>query len=241
MSQQKRNRQILTYPNPHLSKAAQRVESFDESLSELFDEMCELMHESDGVGLAATQVGEPIQLLVLSHYVFLSAEERKEILDNDGDMGPNIAVINPEVVEESPEQLNDYEGCLSFPEVYIKVKRPRWVKIRAQKLSGETFELEGEGLGARAILHEMDHLTGKVMTDHLGFLDKQKALKDHQKIQKQRRLKAAREAEEAGGESAGGDPEGRGVRIGGKRVSPNKPSGRSGRANKRSKSSKRRR
>ena len=74
MSQQKRNREILTYPNPHLSRAAHRVESFDDELSELFDEMCGLMHASDGVGLAATQVGEPLQLLVLSSYVFLSEE-----------------------------------------------------------------------------------------------------------------------------------------------------------------------
>ena len=196
MSQQKRNRQILTYPNPYLREEARRVDTFDDSLSSLFDEMCILMHDSDGVGLAATQVGESLQLLVLSNYVFLSEEERKEIMEHDGDMGVNIAVINPEVVEQSSEMINDFEGCLSFPEVYIKVKRPAWVKIRAQRLDGSEFEIEGEGLGARAILHEMDHLTGKVMTDHLAFLDRQKALRDHQKIQKSRRLKAEEESED---------------------------------------------
>lgn len=241
MSQQKRNREILTYPNPHLLKAAQRVERFDEELSELFDEMCGLMHASDGVGLAATQVGEPIQLLVLSNYVFLPEEERKEILDNDGDMGPNVAVINPEVIDESSDLINDYEGCLSFPEVYIKVKRPRWVKIKAQNLQGEVIELEGEGLGARAILHEMDHLTGKVMTDHLGFLDRQKALKDHQRVQKNRRLKAEREAEETSTEGEGVSARSPSrVKVGGARARSSKHSSKAKRSGNKKRNGKRR-
>lgn len=189
MNTTKRDRQILTYPNPYLRHEATRVERFDEELSALFEEMCELMHESDGVGLAATQVGESLKLLVLSSYVFLPEEERRVILEGEGEMGPDIAVINPEVIEQSEEMITDIEGCLSFPEVYIKVKRPAWVKIRAQRLDGSFFEIEGEGLGARAILHEMDHLTGRVMTDHLSFLDRQKAMRDHQKIQKSRKPK----------------------------------------------------
>ena len=194
MNHTKRNRQILTYPNPYLRQATPRVERFDAELEALFEEMCVLMHASDGVGLAATQVGESVRLLVLSSYVFLSEAERQEVMEHDGDMGPDIAVVNPEVIEQSAELILDYEGCLSFPEVYIKVKRPAWVKIRAQRLDGSEFELEGEGLGARAILHEMDHLTGKVMTDNVSFLDRQKALRDHQKRQKQR----SRSAEEEG-------------------------------------------
>ena len=183
-------RKILTYPNPHLREAAERVIEFDDKLKTLFEEMCILMHQSDGVGLAATQVGEPIQLLVLSSYVFLTEEERAKIIEEEGDMGKDIAVINPEVLEQSVELVNGNEGCLSFPDVYIKVKRPQWVKIKAQGLDGEAIELFGEGLGARAILHEMDHLTGKVMTDHLSYLAKQKALKDHQKIQKLKQREA---------------------------------------------------
>ena len=192
----KTKRKILTYPNPYLREEAKAIESFDEGLQSLFDEMCELMHQSDGVGLAATQVGESLQLLVLSSYVFMSPEERKQVSDDDGDMGEDIAVINPQVVEQSEDMLIDYEGCLSFPEVYIKVKRPAWVNIRAQNLQGEYIELRGEGFGARAILHEMDHLTGKVMTDHLSFLARQKALKDRQRIQKHIAKEAAAESGE---------------------------------------------
>ena len=198
MNAPKVTRKILTYPNPHLKEVAQRITDFDENVKSLFEEMCILMHQSDGVGLAATQIGEPIQLLVLSSYVFLSDEERTKILDEGGDMGKDIAVINPEVIEESKELIIGNEGCLSFPDVYIKVKRPSWVKIRAQDLNGEPLELYGEGLGARAILHEMDHLTGKVMTDHLSFLAKQKALKDHQRIQKIRQRETQQALEESG-------------------------------------------
>ena len=197
MNTPKMTRKILTYPNPHLRTAAARKKLYDH-LRSLFEEMCILMHQSDGVGLAATQVGEPIQLLVLSSYVFLSDEERAKILEEDGDMGEDLAVINPEVLEESDELIVGNEGCLSFPDVYIKVKRPSWVKIRALGLDGEPVELYGEGLGARAILHEMDHLTGKVMTDHLSFLAKQKALKDHQRIQKARQKEAGEVSTEEG-------------------------------------------
>ena len=196
MTSPQTKRKILTYPNPYLREEAQCVHQFDENLKALFQEMCILMHESDGVGLAATQVGESIQLLVLSSYVFLSEEERKQFSEQeDGDMGEDLAIINPQVLEQSEDELIDHEGCLSFPDVYIKVKRPAWVVIEAQDLNGERIELRGEGFGARAILHEMDHLNGKVMTDHLSFLAKQKALKDHQRIQK--RL-AKKKAEESG-------------------------------------------
>ena len=199
MTSPQTKRKILTYPNPYLREEAKHVHQFDENLKVLFEEMCVLMHESDGVGLAATQVGESLQLLVLSSYVFLSEEERKQFSEQeDRDMGEDLAIINPKVLEKSEEELIDHEGCLSIPEVYIKVKRPAWVKIEAQDLNGDRIELRGEGFGARAILHEMDHLNGKVMTDHLSFLAKQKALKDHQRIQK-RIVK--KKAEESGGVS----------------------------------------
>ena len=195
MSTEKRNREILTYPNPLLSYVAKPVEHFDEQLVALFEDMRRLMHEHDGVGLAATQVGESLQMLLLSEYVFLPEEERRVIQDTDGDMGEDLVIINPEVIEQSETMINDLEGCLSFPEVFIKVKRPSWVKIKAQRLDGSVFEIRGEGLGARAILHEMDHLTGKVMTDHLGFIDKQRALREHQRVQRKRK-KSSNEPEE---------------------------------------------
>ena len=174
---------VLPFPNPFLRHEASRVETFDSKLKEFAHDMCKTMHEYDGVGLAATQVGVDAQLLILSSYVFMSPEDRK-IASTTGDMGEDIIVINPEVIEQSEKEEVDLEGCLSFPDVFIKVSRPVWVKIKAYTVDGDEFVLEGTGFGSRAILHEMDHLNGKVMTDHLNYLSRKKALAKHQRIQK---------------------------------------------------------
>ena len=132
------------------------------------------MAAEDGLGLAATQVGVDMRLLILSPYAF------------EGESGvgkPNLVVINPEIAWESSESEVADEGCLSFPGVFIPVRRPLKVRIRANDLSGAEFELEGDGLGARAILHEIDHLNGVVMVDHVSFLVRKRALKKHQKNQ----------------------------------------------------------
>lgn len=186
--------EILAYPNPFLRKEASTVTLFNEGLKKLVDRMYLAMHDHEGVGLAATQIGSDLNLFVLSSYVFMNEEEKK-IAMQTGDMGANLVVINPQVISESEDQVMDYEGCLSFPEVYIKVKRPTWVKISAQNVHGHTFELEGSNFGARAILHEMDHLKGKVMTDHLSYISKTKALNKHRAIQKSIQAKEAEEKE----------------------------------------------
>ena len=175
--------EVLPFPNPFLRHEASRVESFGSQLKELAHNMCKTMHAYDGVGLAATQVGIDAQLLILSSYVFMSPEDRK-VASTTGDMGEDIIVINPEVIEQSDKEEVDLEGCLSFPDVFIKVSRPLWVKIKAYTVDGDEFILEGQGFGSRAILHEMDHLNGKVMTDHLNYLSRKKALAKHQRIQK---------------------------------------------------------
>src|SRR5690606_13565589 len=100
-------------------------------------------------------------------------------------------IANPEVVWKSRETETRDEGCLSFPGVFIPVERPLQVHIRAQDASGETFEIKAEGLGARAILHEIDHIDGVVMIDHVSHLVRTRALKKHQKNQQA----AARERE----------------------------------------------
>ena len=154
---------------------AKDIEVFDDALAQTVRDMEETMADRDGIGLAATQVGLGIRLLLLSPYAF----EREE-----GEGKPNYVVINPEVVWESDEKELGEEGCLSFPGVYITVERPLKVRIRAQDQTGKSYELEGEGLGARAILHEIDHLNGVVMIDHVSHLQRSRALKKHQKNQK---------------------------------------------------------
>ena len=167
---------VLPYPNPFLRHRALEVETFDDDLKVIINDMIETMAEQDGIGLAATQVGIDKRVLILSPYAF------------EGEAGqgkPDLVVINPEIVWESDEREVGDEGCLSFPGVYIQVSRPLKVRIRALDGSGEAFELEGEGLGARAILHEIDHLNGVVMVDHVSFLQRKRALKKHKKRQQE--------------------------------------------------------
>lgn len=194
--------EIVTFPHPALKEVARPVERFDEELAQLTAEMTTLMHAHDGVGLAATQVGQGIQLLLLSSYAFLSPKEREEAAQDPTWSGEVYVVINPKVISQSEEEEVDYEGCLSFPEVYIKVSRPARVKIEALDLQGQPFELEGEGFGARAILHEMDHLNGKVMTDRLTYLARQSALNKHRRVQKMRSSQRAQEEARSGPQRA---------------------------------------
>ena len=167
--------EVLAYPNPFLRKRAQPVTAFDEALARFVGDMEETMAVEDGIGLAATQVGRDARLLILDPYALEGDEGRGK---------PNLVIINPEVVWESDSRTVGEEGCLSFPGVFIQVSRPDKVRIRAQDVRGEAYEIEGEGLGARAILHEIDHLNGVVMIDHVSNLQKRRALKKHEKNQK---------------------------------------------------------
>jgi peptide deformylase len=166
--------EVLKYPNEFLRRAASPVTAFDGTLHALISDMTETMAAEEGIGLAATQVGVGLQVLLVHPVAFKGDEARDE---------PTQVFINPEVVFESAEKITAEEGCLSFPEVFIPVTRPAHVRIRAQDAEGRSFEVEGEGLGARALLHEIDHLRGVVMVDHVSFLQRQRALKKHDKVQ----------------------------------------------------------
>ncbi len=166
---------VLPFPNPFLRRKASLVDTFDDGLRKIVSDMEETMADRDGIGLAATQVGIDMRLLILSPVAF----DRDAAPD-----APNIVVINPEIVWQSEGRNVSEEGCLSFPSVYIMVERPDAVRIRAQDASGQSFEIEGEGLGARAILHEIDHLNGVVMVDLVSHLQRSRAIKKHQRNQR---------------------------------------------------------
>jgi peptide deformylase len=93
-----------------------------------------------------------------------------------------VAFINPEVLSVSEETEETEEGCLSFPEIYVKIARPKRARLRAMGIDGKTFELEGEALLARCMLHELDHLTGKLLADYVGPLKRQMIKKKLQKL-----------------------------------------------------------
>ena len=139
-------RKILTDKDRALHKVCKPVENFDRKLHKLLDDMRETLIDSNGVGLAAPQVG------ILRRVVLVDVGE--EILE----------LINPELLETDGEQVGP-EGCLSVPGKYGLVKRPYWAKVRAQDRNGDWYEAEGEELIARCFCHELDHLDGIVYTE----------------------------------------------------------------------------
>jgi peptide deformylase len=146
---------ILEYPDPRLKTVARPVTRFDDRLRQFVADMAETMYEAPGVGLAATQVDVHERLIVID------VSESKDQLQ---------VFINPEIVWVSEEQVECEEGCLSVPGVYDAVTRPERVRVRAQDVRGEAFELDCEGLLAVCVQHEMDHLMGKVFVEYLSPL-----------------------------------------------------------------------
>lgn len=151
-------RTILHYPDKRLRERGKKVEAVTAELQKLIDDMAETMYAAPGVGLAATQIGELLQLFII------------DIADNDEPSDLRV-FINPEILEATGE-VTWQEGCLSFPGIQEDIDRAAKVRVRAQDRDGKWFELEAEGLLAVAIQHEYDHLQGQLMIDHMGPLKK---------------------------------------------------------------------
>jgi peptide deformylase len=146
---------ILRYPDLRLHTVAKPVVLIDDRIRRLIDDMFETMYASEGVGLAATQV---------------DVHERVIVIDTSDQHNDQRVLINPELVRASDELVLSEEGCLSVPTVYDKVLRPALVRVRALGRDGEVVEFDAEGLLAKCVQHEMDHLMGKVFVDYLSPL-----------------------------------------------------------------------
>jgi peptide deformylase len=146
---------ILEFPDPRLRTIAKPVETFDENLSKLIDDMFETMYDAPGIGLAASQVDVHQQIIVMD----LSEEKNQPLV-----------FINPTITILDPATKSYDEGCLSVPGFYDTVNRPRKVKIEALDRDGKPFVMEDEELLAVCIQHEMDHLNGKLFVDYLSRL-----------------------------------------------------------------------
>lgn len=158
---------ILTYPDPFLKKIASPVKRIDKKLRKLTEEMIQTMYEKSGVGLAAIQIGEDKKLFVMDvKYDREDPESKKE----------PMVLINPEILEKSGECTLE-EGCLSVPEFRMEIKRSTRLLVQFQNLDNKTIQLEADGLSAVCIQHEMDHLSGKLIIDHLPPL-KRKMVKN---------------------------------------------------------------
>ena len=161
---------VVKFPDPVLAKLAEPITVFDEALKTLVAEMFESMYVAQGIGLAAPQINISKRLTVID------TSFKKEPKDK-------LVLINPEVIETAGSQLEE-EGCLSLPDIREKVKRAARVKVRAQDENGEWFEVEGEELLARAMLHEIDHLDGVLFIDRISRLKRELALRKIRKMQK---------------------------------------------------------
>ena len=167
--------EVVKYGHPALRSKGRRIEKIDDSLVELAEAMIVTMYEEEGVGLAAHQFGRPIQMAVID---VLPAQESRPSRAWVGGREIELeslmplVMINPEIHPLGEEKTTEPEGCLSMPGLHDEVERPARVRIVCQDLSGETLEIEAEGLLSRAAQHEHDHLHGILFIDHLNPEDR---------------------------------------------------------------------
>jgi peptide deformylase len=177
-------RSILRYPDARLREKSRDITVFDDELRTLVADMAETMYDANGAGLAAIQVGAPLRMFIIDGGVA-----------GDGETAPPRVFINPEIVELSDECQTGDEGCLSFPGIYVPVKRGMRALLRALDVDGKPFEIGGEALFARAMQHENDHLIGRLLIDQCGPVKREI-------IKRKMRKEAEAEAEASAGGSA---------------------------------------
>jgi peptide deformylase len=162
---------IVKYGDPVLEKPSAAIKKFDAQLEELAEDMFASMYAAQGVGLAAPQIGKGIRLAVIDVTTGKNPEAK-------------IVLANPEIIHAEGEAREE-EGCLSVPGFRGYVVRPQFVTVRAQNIKGETFEIRGENLLARAFCHEIDHLNGVLFLQHLSMLKRDLIRRKIKKLRKE--------------------------------------------------------
>ncbi len=167
-------RPIILHPDPRLKKACAPVSEFDKGVAKLADDMLETMYDAPGIGLAAPQIGVNAQVLVMDC-------NDKEVEE------PNpLVLINPLVVWESEETSVYEEGCLSIPDIYAEITRPKSVIVRYYDQLGKQMERDFDGLWATCVQHEIDHLNGKLFIDYLSSVKRTLITNKMKKFKKER-------------------------------------------------------
>ncbi|WP_371170358.1 peptide deformylase [Aliiroseovarius sp. 2305UL8-7] len=166
-------RPILIHPDPRLKKVADTVPDLSDDLRQLADDMLETMYDAPGIGLAAPQVGVLTRLIVL------------DCVRDESEPAQPVIMFNPEVIQSS-DDLNVYEeGCLSIPEQYAEVTRPKEVSVRWLDRDGNVQQQDFDGLWATCVQHEIDHLNGKLFIDYLKPLKRQMITRKMQKLKRE--------------------------------------------------------
>ena len=171
-------REILIAPDPRLKVKARRVDKVDAKVRRLMDDMLETMYAAPGIGLAAPQVGEAVQVIVLD-------------VAREGEPRQPLCLANPEIVWASDEHVPAEEGCLSLPDQFAEVTRPAEVKVRYLDHENEIREVHAKGLLAVCVQHEMDHLKGVLFVDHISSLRRSMILRRLAKSRKQKTAASA--------------------------------------------------
>ena len=165
---------IVQSPDPLLNQVCEPCETGDRSLKKLAKQMERVMYATDGVGIAAPQVG------ILKRLIVGEAAPG----DEGGARNP-VALVNPEIIETwGDPEVND-EGCLSCPGIYVPIERQPWARVRYQDFKGEEWEIESDGLLGRCLQHEIDHLNGKLFIDYLGPLKRQMITRKMEKLKRE--------------------------------------------------------
>ncbi len=160
---------ILTLPDPRLHRTAKPVAAVTPKILTLLDDMLATMYDAPGIGLAATQIGVHLRIVVID----ISEEKNQPLI-----------LINPEIIAQDGLMINE-EGCLSIPDVYEDVERAENITVTALNRHDETFQLDANDLLSICIQHEIDHLNGKVFIDHISPLKRQRIKKKLEKIKRQ--------------------------------------------------------
>jgi peptide deformylase len=164
-------REIIVLPDPLLRTVSKRVKTVDAATRKLMDDMLETMYDAPGIGLAAVQIGEPTRLVVID--ISREGEERQPLF-----------LVNPEITWSSEEESEYEEGCLSIPEFFDMVTRPKEIKVRYLDRQGEAQEQLCSGVLATCVQHEIDHLNGVLFIDYLTKLKRDRVVKKFVKAQK---------------------------------------------------------
>ena len=164
-------RTILTAPDPKLKAKGQDVAKVDGEVKRLIDDMLETMYAADGVGLAAIQIGVPLNVVVI------------DVAQKEGKKEPQ-AFLNPKIVWASEETAKFEEGCLSVPDIWEEVRRATAIRVDYMDRDGKPQTVEADGFLADCLQHEIDHLNGKLFIDHLSRLKRSMALKKLEKAKK---------------------------------------------------------
>lgn len=165
---------IIVAPDPRLKIKCKPIEKVDTTIRTLMDDMLETMHAANGIGLAAPQIGVAKRVIVID-------------VAREGEEPAPLRMANPEIIWVSDDDIAQEEGCLSLPEHYSEVVRPRAVKVRYLDHENEIRELDADGILSVCVQHEMDHLDGVLFVDHISALKRNMILR---KLTKQKKVGA---------------------------------------------------